>query len=497
VILDRWGNSYKAAQGAITETRDRPYIPVQMKDISELVPARDRKALVSFSRRLILNEGVLKGAIEQKSMYSVGRSWQAQSKSKDREFALLAEEKINDEWQKICDVAGGQNNFQTLLYSFSVAISRDGEGFILLTKTENDYPRVQQIPSHRISTPNGLRDGKLTTGKFKGRNLVDGIVYRNGAPVAYCYVDQNNDLIEYFDAQNIIHSFDPSWQEQGRGLPAFTHALNDLRDALQSHEWERHAQLMLSQIVMSEHNETGLAPDDNASIITGDDTTCQGPIGANGIISDTLGGGQVRYFAAKSGAKLDILKNDRPGESWESFQNRIYRKALSGDNWPLSMCWTATGQGTAERADLGRAQRAVEDRQDLLEYAANRMTGYAVAKLIKLGELPAANDWWKWKFTYPKKLTIDDGRVSKELIEQWKAGFLNTQDVLGYLGKSEDEHLDQRINYLVKMKTKVLEANKANPEITIEPREMQMLTANDMGQPIEPLKEKEDDLSKD
>ena len=91
-----------------------------------------------------------------------------------------------------------------------------------------------------------------------------------------------------------------------------------------------------------------------------------------------------------------------------------------------------------------------------------------------------ASDWWKWKFTYPKKLTIDDGRVSKELIEQWKAGFLNTQDVLGYLGKSEDEHLDQRINYLVKMKTKMLEANKANPEIIIEPREMQMLTANDM-----------------
>ena len=479
MILDRWGNSYKAAQGAITETRDRPYIPVQMKDISELVPARDRKALVSFSRRLILNEGVLKGAIEQKSMYSVGRSWQAQSKSKDREFALLAEEKINDEWQKICDVAGGQNNFQTLLYSFSVAISRDGEGFILLTKTENDYPRVQQIPSHRISTPNGFSDGILTTGKFKGRKLVDGIIYRNGAPVAYCYVDEKNQLIEYLDAQNIIHSFDPAWQEQGRGLPAFTHALNDLRDALQSHEWERHAQLMLSQIVMSEHNETGLAPDDNASIITGDDTTCQGPIGASGIISDTLGGGQVRYFAAKSGAKLDILKNDRPGESWESFQNRIYRKALSGDNWPLSMVWMATGQGTAERADLGRAQRSVEDRQDLLEYAANRMTGYAVAKLIKLGELPAANDWWKWKFTYPKKLTIDDGRVSKELIQMFLIGGLNMQDILGFLGKSPEEHLDERLAYLTMQKLKQKAVNESGLGITIEDREMVMLTPNE------------------
>ena len=480
MIVDTYGNPYTAAQGAVRSSSARPFQPVQMKDISELVPARDRMTLVSYSRRLYLNEGILLGAIQQKAMYSVGRSWQAQSKSKDREFAIKAEELINDEWYKICDVRGGQNTFQTNLYSTSCAIDRDGEAFILLTKTENDYPRIQQIPSHRIATPKGFDDGKQESGTYRGKILTDGIIYGNGAPVAYCFIDEKGVLIKYLEAQNVVHVFDPSWQEQGRGLPAFTHALNDLRDALQSHEWERHAQLMLSQIVMSEHNETGLAPDDNASIISGDNGSCQG---GQGIVSETLGGGQVRYFAAKSGAKLEILKNDRPGESWESFQNRIYRKALSGDNWPLSMCWTATGQGTAERADLGRAQRAVEDRQDLLEYAANRMTGYAIAKLIKLGELPMANDWWKWKFTYPKKLTIDDGRVSKELIEQWKAGFLNTQDVLGYLGKSEDEHLDQRINYLVKMKTKVLEANKANPEIMIEPREMQMLTANDMGQP--------------
>ena len=480
MIVDTYGNPYTAAQGAVRSSSARPFQPVQMKDISELVPARDRMTLASYSRRLYLNEGILLGAIQQKAMYSVGRSWQAQSKSKDREFAIKAEELINDEWYKICDVRGGQNTFQTNLYSTSCAIDRDGEAFILLTKTENDYPRIQQIPSHRIATPKGFDDGKQESGTYRGKILTDGIIYGNGAPVAYCFIDEKGVLIKYLEAQNVVHVFDPSWQEQGRGLPAFTHALNDLRDALQSHEWERHAQLMLSQIVMSEHNETGLAPDDNASIISGDNGSCQG---GQGIVSETLGGGQVRYFAAKSGAKLEILKNDRPGKSWESFQNRIYRKALSGDNWPLSMCWTATGQGTAERADLGRAQRAVEDRQDLLEYAANRMTGYAIAKLIKLGELPMANDWWKWKFTYPKKLTIDDGRVSKELIEQWKAGFLNTQDVLGYLGKSEDEHLDQRINYLVKMKTKVLEANKANPEIMIEPREMQMLTANDMGQP--------------
>ena len=478
MIVDTYGNPYTAAQGAVRSSSARPFQPVQMKDISELVPARDRMTLASFSRRLYLNEGILLGAIQQKAMYSVGRSWQAQSKSKDRDFAIKAEELINDEWYKICDVRGGQNTFQTNLYSTSCAIDRDGEAFILLTKTENDYPRIQQIPSHRIATPKGFDDGKQETGTYRGKILTDGIIYGNGAPVAYCFIDDKGELIKYLEAQNIVHVFDPSWQEQGRGLPAFTHALNDLRDSLQSHEWERYAQLMLSSIALIEHNETGLPDlDDNQNVINGNGTCTE-----TGIINENYQGGTVRYFAAKSGGKLETIKNDRPGDMWESFQNRIYRKALAGINWPYSMVWHATGQGTAERADLGRAQRAVEDRQDLLEYAANRIIGYVVAKFVKLGRLPEAEGWYKWKFTYPKKITIDDGRVSKELIEMWKAGFLNPQDVLGFLGKSPDEHLDERISYLVQEKLKMKAVNESGLGIIIDPREMKMLTANDMPQ---------------
>jgi len=478
MIVDQWGNSWKAAQGAITQTSARPWIPTPMKDIGELVPSRDRKTLVSFSRRLYLNEGILLGAIQQKAMYAVGRSWQAQSKSTDREFARQAEDMINDEWYKICDIRGGQNTFQTNLYTTSCAIDRDGEAFILLTKTDNDYPRIQQIPCHRIANPNNMPDGKILTGTHKGRTLIDGIVYSNGAPLAYCFLDDKGALLQYLESQNVVHIFDPSWQEQGRGLPAFTHALNDLRDSLQSHEWERYAQLMLSSIAMVETNETGLPDvDDNECVINGESTTVE-----RGIISESYQGGQVRYFAAKSGGKLETIKNDRPGDMWESFQNRIYRKALAGINWPYSMVWHATGQGTAERADLGRAQRAVEDRQDLLEYAANRIVNYVTAKFVKLGRLPAADNWYKWKFTYPKKITIDDGRVSKELIEMWKGGFLNPQDILGYLGKSTDEHLNERIAYLVAQKTKQKEVNESNLGIKIEDREMAMLTPNETQQ---------------
>jgi capsid protein len=483
MIVDQWGQNYKAAQGAVTHTAARPFQPVQMKDIGELVPSRDRKTLVSYSRRLYLNEGILLGAIQQKAMYAIGRSWQAQSKSKEVEFKQQAEELLNEEWYKICDVRGGQNTFQTNLYSLSCAIDRDGEAFVLLTKTDADYPRIQQIPCHRIASPNGMRDGKLDKGTYKGKTLTDGIIYSNGAPMAYCFNDEKGDLLQYIEARNMIHIFDPSWQEQGRGLPAFTHALNDLRDSLQSHEWERYAQLMLSSIALIEHNETGL-PDieDNENILSGNACNTE-----KGIISENYQGGTVRYFAAKSGGKLETIKNERPGDMWESFQNRIYRKALAGINWPYSMVWHATGQGTAERADLGRAQRAVEDRQDLIEYAASRIISYVVAKFVNLGRLPVADDWYKWKFTYPKKITIDDGRVSKELIEMWKGGFLNPQDILGFLGKSPEEHLDERISYLVQQKLKVKAINESQLGIIIEPREMAMLTPNET--PTQPTQE--------
>lgn len=482
MIVNQWGEPYKFAKGAQRSTSNRPWEPVQMKDISTLIPSWDRKTLVSASRRLYMNEGVLLGAIQQKAMYAVGRSWQAQSQSADKEWQKAAETKINEEWYGICDVRGGMHNFQTSLYALSCAIDRDGEAFVLLTKTGDEYPRIQHIPCHRVQNPNGVADGKLTSGLYKGLKIQDGIIYSKGAPVAYVYCNEDGTLDQYLSARDVIHLFDTSFQEQGRGLPAATHAINDLRDALQSHEWERHAQLMLSSIGLIEHNETGLPdPDDNANVLNGTgDVTC----GERGIIQEQYEGGQIRYFAAKSGGKLETIKNDRPGDMWESFQNRIYRKTLAGMNWPYSMVWHATGQGTAERADLGRAQRAVEDRQDVLEYAAKRMVGYAVAVFIKRGDLPPDNQWYRWKFSYPKKLTIDDGRVSKELIEMWKAGFLNPNDILGYLGKSPEDHIDERISYLVMQKTKVATANQSAPDgVRIEDREMAMLTPNEVAQP--------------
>jgi hypothetical protein len=242
---------------------------------------------------------------------------------------------------------------------------------------------------------------------------------------------------------------------------------------LQSHDWERLAQMMLSSIGLIEYNEHGGPdPDDPSNILIGDSTTGQG------MTYETMDGGAIRYFKSNSGGKLETIKSDRPGDVWESFHDRIIRSALAGINWPYSLVWKPTGQGTAERSEIGKAQRAVEDRQDILNYAATRMIGYAVAKAQKQGILPQSEDWWRWEFTYPAKLTIDDGRVSKELEAMWKIGARNMRDIVGMMGKSLEEHLMERAEEVALRK---LAAQSAAEKygVVIEDREMSMLTPNE------------------
>ena len=481
-ILDQHGNPYasrRPARAAEGYTGARPYEPVEMKDIGDLVPSWDRKTILSASRKLYLNEEILKGAIEQKSMYAIGRAWHPVFVGKDTAFGEAAAAWLHDEWFKICDIRGSEYDFTTTLYTTSNAIDRDGENWELLTEDKTGYPRIQQIPAHRVGCSYSSNQGFVQEGPYRNARIRDGIAYnRLGQPVAASVMSEDGKKEQWVSYRDLVHNFDPSWQEQGRGLPAFTASINALRDMMQSHEWERHALMMASAIGLIEKNDTG-GPDmgDPGNVLTGGTS---GVTAGTGVTVESFSGGMMKYFRANSGGGIEQMKNLRPGPEWESFHDRIIRAALAGVNWPYSLVWKSSGQGTAERHEIAKAERAVEDRQELLKKGALRKVGYAISKAIKLGILPQSEDWWKWDFTMPRKLTIDDGRVGKEQEAAWKGGWQNHQDILGAYGKNLEEHYEARARevYLRKQAAK----RWSKDGIEVEDREMAMLTPNDMGE---------------
>jgi hypothetical protein len=201
---------------------------------------------------------------------------------------------------------------------------------------------------------------------------------------------------------------------------------------------------------------------------------------------ESLDGGTVRYFRSNSGGKIETLVNNRPGNPFLDFHNRLLKGAFAGLNWPMALYeGHAAGGGTAQRTEIAMAQRSVEDRQDLLFYAAKRLCGYAVAKAMKRGDLPQSPDWYQWEFSTPPKLTIDDGRITKELEQLWKMGAANMRDIVSMRGKTLEAHYQERAQevWLRKHYAQTV-ADQLNTTYgmvhSVDDREMSMLTPNEM-----------------
>ncbi len=471
-IVDEFGRTinYKAARAAQNNAY-RPWEPVERKDISDLVPATDRNTLQSHARRIYLNFGPIKNAINQRSMYAVGRAFLPIFRGKNKDWGRTATQWLSEIFYAIGDTRGGMHDFRTNMFTWSSSIDVDGEIFILLTETENGFPRYQGIPSHRIATPQGVSEGQ----RIRGGTITDGIVYYStGAPKEYAFVDKDGKLSEWILAENMIHLFDPEWQYQGRGLTALTHCINDCRDMIQSTDWERLAMLQMSSISLIEYNENG-GPDMD------DPFTTLSQVGTNGksLTVESMDGGTVRYFKSNSGGKIETLVNNRPGNPFLDFHDRLLKSAFAGLHWPYAFYnGHGVGGGTAQRTEIAMAQRSIEDRQDLLFYAAKRIVGYAIAKAQKRGDLPPDSEWYRWEFSTPPKLTIDDGRVTKELETMWKMGAANMRDIVSMRGKTLESHLEERAAEIALRKLAAIEAEQIYG-VRISDREMAMLNAND------------------
>ena len=455
--------------------RGLPWTPDFAQDLDRLFTQNDFRSTMSQSRLVFSNFGIPRGAIFQKADGVVGRAWEPEFKGTDQAFGEAAKEWLRS-WYGVCDVKGGLYDFKTNIWLDSAAVDRDGDVFIILTQTDTGYPQLQHIPAHRVGTRHeSAKSGVLIHGRYTGNRIKNGVIEnRNGSPVAYCVLGDDQDSDQYIDSQDIVHIADPSWHNQSRGIPSLSHAILELRKAKTSEEWELMAQMMVSSHALIEYSDTGGVDYDDPSVsLTGDvgDT--------DRLAVQTYSGGMVRHFKSNSGSKLESINHTRPGDMWESFQDRVDRKALAGIPWPIELVGKSDGiNGTTIRNIQARARASVEGRQDVLRRPMKRVIAWAVAKAIKQGILPASDDWYRWDFTMPPKLSIDPRNDSKTQIDEYKLGAINMTTMLAEKGKTHSEHIRERCMEIVERKT-IKEEVEATYGIEIDDRELQMLTPNE------------------
>jgi hypothetical protein len=476
MILDQYGSAAqvsKFASGANRSTLRTPQWQNWDNAIDKLIPSNDRKTLVVLSKRLFTNFGVLKAIVTQKADYSVGDAWLPNYEGRDKEAGDEVEGWLNNVWFPNCEVRGGVWDWRNVLSMVSHDIDF-GDSYTLLTTTaDGTFPLIQPISSWRVDSCNDQET--VSSGRYKGEKINDGHIYnRSGRVIAY-RVRSANDPSKYDDipANSIIHAFDPDFEDQGRGFPSSTHALEDLKHCLQSTEYERIRQMIISSIGLIEHNETGGPDFDDPAFALSDPGA-----GGSGVGYEEIRGGTIRYFKANSGAKLEQIKHDSPGDMWENFHDRLLRNAVIGASWSYAMVWKPTGQGTAERADVLRARRAIAKRQRILNMWARRVVSYAYSIAEQNGKVPTLDRPTAWSFTKPPQLTVDDGREQRSIIEAWRAGLLNRTQAVEAMGRTIEEHEDERARETYLRKLRAREWSRDG--ITVEDREMAMITPNEM-----------------
>ena len=144
---------------------------------------------------------------------------------------------------------------------------------------------------------------------------------------------------EDIDAASMIHSFDPSLGDDKRGLPTASHALEDLKHILQSTEYERSRQLILSSLGLYVENETGGPdPNDPRNLLSGSSSEP-----TSGLTTQQISP-QIWYAQAGTNQKITQHKHETGGDSYESFQDRMIRSFVAGANWSYSLTWKPNNQ---------------------------------------------------------------------------------------------------------------------------------------------------------
>ena len=446
-IIDIYGNpiTTRLINGAESNSSARPQMRTRVESIKEAVPMTDWRTILSVSRRLFANNGIIQGALAQKAMHAVGCAWNPVFLGVDRDWGRVATRWLEEEWFPTCNVRGEVYDFRTMIYLSSINIDRDGDEAEILTETSDGYPQIQTIAADKIGS-RGNYDQKVLSGDYKGMDICMGVITNEvGRAVAYRVLADNPLNDRDVSARDIVFNFDPLYADQLRGFPIFSHALNDWRDADQSQYWEQLAQLIASSIGIIEQNETGGADTSDPGFSLGEVND-----EVRATSTETMMGGMVRYFKAGTGSKLESFQSNRPGDLWDSFQDRIARKALA-PVYPYSLVWKPDGMnGTQERAAIEFARNLIADRQELLKPRAKRKVGYAISKAIKLGLLPAytgpdKGGFLKWGFTMPAKFSIDHGREDQQWRENYKIGAENLSSYLERSGGlTIEQHQNQR-----------------------------------------------------
>ncbi len=407
-------------------------------DTKTNVSSYDRWEMVNYSRQVFAQIDTLWTAIDSKNNWALGDAWDAHYTGTDAAWGEEFEDFINHQWMPNANVRGPQYGYKESLKLSGLSWDVDGDDAMVLTETTGGFPQVAFYPSTKISSAAsnfGARSNQFVAGgPFDGAKLFDGVIYDRMSRIIGLRIVAEDGTYSDISAFNADLAYEPTWHDQGRGIPRVIVSLLPWMDLQDVDVFIRRAVKRAASVGVLVKNAEGEAGIGN-EVITGQEVVDLGQTPYDGgalnrtqVAYEEIEGGEMYYLSAAEGEEMTALQYKNPHPNTEAFITRTLRSALASVGWALELLdLTSTGRApTRLLCDL--ANQSIWSRQKTAYRRWRRGVAYATAKGMKSGYLRRNDDIrdaMSFEPGLPKPLSVDAGNDQQADREGLKLGTTN------------------------------------------------------------------------
>jgi len=417
----------------VSKDRAMIFAPLVDNDIDSYT----RQEYLRVGRYLENNFSFYKNLIETIGRYCISTGIIHNPSTIDEKFNKEAST-VFDKWasSRFC-TATGNMTFWQLQRLIAERLIADGEVFLLLTKSKENYPQLQVL------------DPTIIKSSHDDTVAQDGIYYdKIGRAVAYS-VQQVDGSFKRINGDNIIHIQDIKKPSQKRGIPWAASSFNTIRDIKDIFKLEKN-NVKTSQLIVG----TISNPDGSSSLgkggLFGDlqqNASSSTPNISSSQVETVIGSGK---FVDIGKSKLEMLKTERPSPSFNGFLETLHRDICNSIGIPYEFSYSPEKlTGASMRFIIQSTDNLFREIQDLLiEACFQRIYIWVISVMVnnKKLELPTTDEWFSNQWSKPVSLSIDLQRASNIEIEQLNNGLTTYEDYYNARGKNAKEQIIKWLN---------------------------------------------------
>ena len=389
----------------------------------------DRLQLIRQMRDLVQNFGLFQSIQRKLAMYAFGRI-RYQALTGDRATNEAYEQNLAERFAAL-DISGRHNLRQIVSIAFMSQLN-DGDFLLKWQRGGDGSLRLVGIEGDRLG---GIVMGSPLENYFQGIT----VDVETGAPVSYRVYHRSKanaytNPVE-LPASDCLLYLDPTRIDQYRGITPFAPVINEARDLKELMEAVRIGTKFENYHAAVGYTPNGLPLQEPADFITSSGAMANG----QAMTEQEIKPGLIQW--APNSSKVEFLKSDRPSGQFQSYLENLIHLIANALCLPYGFVYKLSGlAGPSVRMDAQQAHRTIQfHQQNMIERVLDQVKNTLLVEEFGAGRLRYNPRWAQGRWQFAPSITIDAGRDSKAMIDEWKAGLKTKATIFAEDGFDAEE----------------------------------------------------------